>query len=110
MHRRNGPMSTRFDITNPIFINHNFSDCSPLPARVLRRFARIVGPHRSIVVVSIGPRFLPGTGAKTASSILWFATVQCVEGKQDLADGKDIDPEHLRRAVKEYPATPCLKD
>jgi len=28
---------------------------------------------------------LPATDTETASSILWFATIQCIESKQDLA-------------------------
>jgi hypothetical protein len=31
-------------------------------------------------------QFVPATDTGTATSVLRFATVQCVEGKQDLAD------------------------
>jgi hypothetical protein len=62
-----------FDETNPISLR-----MIPI-ARLSRpsgRWRRPVGPRSSI----------PATYTVTAPSILWFATIQCVEGKQDLAD------------------------
>ena len=48
--------------------------------------AQTGGPASSIVVASIGRQCLLATDAETAPSILRLATIQCVEGKQDLAD------------------------
>ena len=39
----------------------------------------------SIVVASTGRRVLPAADPETAPSFLWFATIQCIESKQDLA-------------------------
>ena len=39
----------------------------------------------SIVVASIGRQILPAADTETAPSILWLATIQCIESKQDLA-------------------------
>ena len=39
----------------------------------------------SIVVASMGQQFLPTIDAETAPSLLWFATMQRIESKQDLA-------------------------
>src|ERR1700681_1783451 len=72
-----------FDETNPISLM-----MIPI-ARLSRpsgRWRRPVGPRSSIVVASISRQCLPATDTVTAPSILWFATIQCVEGKQDLAD------------------------
>ncbi len=42
--------------------------------------------HRSsIVVAPIGLQVLPATDTEMAPSLLWFATMQCIESKQDLA-------------------------
>src|SRR5271169_2266567 len=43
------------------------------------------GAGSSVVVASIGRQVLPATDTETAPSILWFATIQCIESKQDLA-------------------------
>ena len=43
------------------------------------------GSGSSIVVASVGRRVLPATDTETASSLLWLATIQCIESKQDLA-------------------------
>jgi hypothetical protein len=40
----------------------------------------------SKVVALDGREFARAAGTGTAPPILWFATTQCVEGKQDLAD------------------------
>jgi len=48
--------------------------------------AQMGGPASSIVVASIGRQCLPATDGKTTPSILRLATIQGVEGKQDLAD------------------------
>jgi hypothetical protein len=37
------------------------------------------------VVPSIGRQVLPATDTETAPSVLWLATIQCVESNQDLA-------------------------
>ena len=47
------------------------------------RPARVMGG--SIVVASVGRQVLPITDTETAPSLLWFATIQCIESKQDLA-------------------------
>ena len=39
----------------------------------------------SIVVASADGQVLPATDTETAPSLLWFATIQCIESKQDLA-------------------------
>jgi hypothetical protein len=39
----------------------------------------------SIVVASVGRPVLPTTDAETAPSLLWFATIQGIQSKQDLA-------------------------
>jgi hypothetical protein len=39
----------------------------------------------SIVVASIGRQVLPVTDTETAPSLLWFATIQCIESEQDPA-------------------------
>src|ERR1700722_14893225 len=65
--------------------------------------AQTGGPASSIVVASIGRQCLLATDAGTAPSILWFAPIQSVEGKQDLADlaPKDgfIPAEPVERAA-----------
>ena len=38
----------------------------------------------SIVVASVGRQVLPITDTETVSSLLWFATIQGIESKQDL--------------------------
>jgi hypothetical protein len=43
-------------------------------------------PRRSIVVASIRQQGLPASDTGSAPSILRLATIQSVEGKQDLAD------------------------
>ena len=43
------------------------------------------GSGSSIVVAPIGLQVLPATDTQTALSLLWFATMQCIESKQDLA-------------------------
>ena len=45
----------------------------------------------SIVVASVGRQLWPAADAETASSFLRFATIQCIERKQDLAD---LAPKH----------------
>jgi len=53
--------------------------------------------------VSIERQLLPATASETAPSILRFAPIQCVEGKQDLADlapkGCFIPAEPVERAA-----------
>jgi len=39
----------------------------------------------SIVVASVGRQVLPATDTEAAPSVLGFATIQCIERKQDLA-------------------------
>jgi len=39
----------------------------------------------SIVVAPVGQQVLPTTDTQTAPSLLWFATIQSFESKQDLA-------------------------
>src|SRR5208282_531744 len=39
----------------------------------------------SIVVASVGRQLLSATDAETAPSFLWFAAIQCIESKQNLA-------------------------
>ena len=38
-----------------------------------------------LAFVSINRKVLPTTHTETPASLLWFATVQCIESKQDLA-------------------------
>ena len=45
----------------------------------------MLGPGGSIVVTSVGRPVLPATGTETAPSLVWFATIHCIESKQDLA-------------------------
>ena len=45
----------------------------------------MVGAARSKVVASIGRRVLPAMDTETAASLLWFAAIQCIESKQNLA-------------------------
>ena len=71
-----GPLSG-FAKTNPIFVIHDLLS----PPVALRGDGR-----NSIVVATVGRPFLPATETETAPSILWLAPIQCVEGKQDLAD------------------------
>jgi hypothetical protein len=79
-------LTTRFDETNPISLTTIHSDRSPIPVGLCVDSRRWAGPRRSIVVASIGRQVLPATDTETAPSVLWFATIQGVEGKQDLAD------------------------
>jgi hypothetical protein len=46
---------------------------------------RRMGSGGSIFVAFIGRQVLSATITETTPSILWFATIQCIEGKQDLA-------------------------
>jgi hypothetical protein len=39
----------------------------------------------SIVAASVGRQVLPATDTETTPSLLWFATMQCIESKQDLS-------------------------
>ena len=48
---------------------------------VLARQSRLF----AIVVVSVGRRVLPAVDTETAAFLLWFATIQCIQSKQDLA-------------------------
>ena len=48
---------------------------------VLARQSRLF----AIVVVSVGRRVLPAVDTETAAFLLWFAAIQCIESKQDLA-------------------------
>jgi hypothetical protein len=48
--------------------------------------AQTGGPASSIVVASIGRQCLLATDAETTPTVLGLATIQGVEGKQDLAD------------------------
>jgi hypothetical protein len=41
---------------------------------------------RGIVFASVGRQFWPVADAKMAPSFLWFATIQSIESKPDLAD------------------------
>ena len=43
------------------------------------------GSSSSIVVASVGRQVLPATDTETAPSFLWFAAIQGIESKQDLA-------------------------
>jgi hypothetical protein len=67
-------LTTRFDETNPISPTMIYPDRLP------------VRPRSSILVASIERQVLLATATETAPSILWFATIQGVETKQDLAD------------------------
>src|SRR5271163_3877622 len=53
------------------------------------RFMPATRPYRpgssipfSILVAFVGRQVLPATDTETAPSILWFATIQCIESKQ----------------------------
>ena len=43
------------------------------------------GSGASTVVASVGRQVLPAMDTETAASFLWFAAIQCIESKQDLA-------------------------
>ena len=81
-----GALSNERPYRDPIFVNHDLFRSLARPGRVLRRSHRWVGPLGSIVVACMSRQFVPATDTGTAPSILWFATIQCVEGKKDLAD------------------------
>jgi hypothetical protein len=76
-------LTTQFDETNPIFVDHGLSQSLVCPGRA--PMAQMGGPASSIVVASIGRQCLPATDGKTTPSILRLATIQGVEGKQDLS-------------------------
>ena len=54
-------------------------------------------------VTPVGRRFLPVADTETAPSLLWLATIQCIESKQDLAGlapkGCFISAEAIEREV-----------
>jgi hypothetical protein len=60
-----------------------YSDRSPVPAELC--VDPVDGLAGSIVVALVGRWFWPAADAETTASLLWFATIQCVESKQDLA-------------------------
>ena len=64
--------------TNPIFVNH---DLFRSQAELCVNRVKVSGSGSSFVVASIGRQVLPATDAETASSILWFATIQRIESK-----------------------------
>ena len=76
---------------------------------LFRSLRYIGGPGSSIVVASVGRPVLPATDTETARSLLWFATIQCIEGKQDLADlapkGCFISAEAIEREVRQIGET-----
>ncbi len=41
--------------------------------------------RKSTLIALVGRQFWPAADAETAPSVLWFATIQCIESKQDLA-------------------------
>src|SRR5271169_3399001 len=43
------------------------------------------GAGSSVVVASTDLQVLPAADTERAPSVLWFATIQCIESKQDLA-------------------------
>ena len=47
--------------------------------------AQMSGSVSSLVVVSVGRQVLPATGTEPVCFLLWFATIQCIQSKQDLA-------------------------
>ena len=57
----------------------------------------------SIVVASIGRQVWPATDTETAPSLLWLATIQCIEREQDLSglapQGCFIAAEAIEREV-----------
>jgi hypothetical protein len=51
---------------------------------VSSRDASDQGTLKSTLIASVCRKVLPATDSETPSSMLWFATVQCIESKQDL--------------------------
>ena len=41
--------------------------------------------RKSTLIALIGRQFSSAADAETAPSVMWFATIQCIESKQDLA-------------------------
>jgi hypothetical protein len=78
-------LTTRFDETNRIFANHELLGSLDRPGRTLRSIASMGRSGSSIVVASVGRQILPAPDTEAAPSLLWFATTQCIESKQDLA-------------------------
>ena len=76
--------TTRIDETNPIFVNYDLFRSLARPAELCVDHVD-GGSGSSKVVASVGRQVLPATDTETAPSVLWFATIQCIESKQDLA-------------------------
>ena len=59
--------------------------------------------RKSTLIALVGRQFSPATDTETAPSVLWFATIQCIESKQDLAGlapkGCFVSAEAIEREV-----------
>ncbi len=57
------------------------------------------GSGSSIIVASVGRQVLPTTATEPAPSLLWLATIQCIESEQDLAGLAFIPAKPVERVV-----------
>ena len=84
MAEQESELTTRLDETNPIVVNHNLSIAPSFVAAEL-----CVDPRRVDLDLNIRrvhrSAGVPATDREAPPSILWVATIQCIERKQDLA-------------------------